>query len=216
MFLFDGVFCRCNPAIQLAPLSLKQLASGLSLVGHCPMQQTFSTGKTRCYLFETASGHCALVYLQHPLRLVRVFLPCTTKKHLKEKLGAGRFLQNQHPARIYSMARTIENYYCGRRISVPWCYFDFSAYTANQIKIYREVATIPYGRVRTYGEVADRAGMAGASRFVGNCMARNPYPIFIPCHRVIRSDGSLGGFGGGLDLKQKMLDMESHGGRSVG
>jgi methylated-DNA-[protein]-cysteine S-methyltransferase len=51
--------------------------------------------------------------------------------------------------------------------------------------------------------------MPGASRFVGNCMARNPYPIYIPCHRVIRGDGTLGGFGGGLDLKQKMLDLES-------
>lgn len=165
--------------------------------------------KTLCYQFDVAFGYCAVAYQDNPFRLVRVFLPCATKKQLKEKLEGMRVTRNRHPAQAYAIARTIENYYCGRRLCIPWEYFDFSAYTANQIRVYREVAKIPYGQVRSYGDIAGRAGMPGASRFVGNCMARNPYPVFIPCHRVIRSDGSLGGFGGGLDLKQKMLNLES-------
>lgn len=171
--------------------------------------QTSRNIKTRCHQFDTAFGYCAVAYRDNPFRLVRVFLPCATKKQLKEKLERMCVSRNRHPAQVRAIAGMIENYYCGRRFSIPWEYFDFSDYTANQIKVYREVATIAYGQVRSYGDIASRSGMPGASRFVGNCMARNPYPIFIPCHRVIRGDGSLGGFGGGLALKQKMLDMES-------
>lgn len=165
--------------------------------------------KPQCYQFDTVFGHCAVAYRDDPFRLVRVVLPCATKRQLNERLGGIRISRGRPPAQVTSLARTIENYYCGRRLSIPWDYFDFSAYTTNQIKVYREVAKIPYGQVRSYGDIARRAGMHGASRFVGNCMARNPYPIFIPCHRVIRGDGSLGGFGGGLDLKQKMLNLEA-------
>jgi methylated-DNA-[protein]-cysteine S-methyltransferase len=164
---------------------------------------------TQCHLFHTAFGYCAVAYQDNPFRLIRVFLPRATKKQLKEKLEGMRVSRNQHPAQAHAIARTIETYYCGRRLSIPWEHFDFSAFTEKQIKVYRAVAKIPYGQVRSYGDIAGRAGMPGASRFVGNCMARNPYPIFIPCHRVIRGDGTLGGFGGGLDLKQKMLDLES-------
>jgi methylated-DNA-[protein]-cysteine S-methyltransferase len=166
-------------------------------------------GGTQCHIFSTVFGYCAVAYQNNPFRLVRVFLPCTTKKQLEEKFEGMRVSRNRHPAQAHAIARAIETYYCGRRLSIPWEYFDFSAYTENQIRVYRQVAKIPYGQVRSYGDIAGRAGMPGASRFVGNCMARNPYPIFIPCHRVIRGDGTLGGFGGGLDLKQKMLDLES-------
>jgi methylated-DNA-[protein]-cysteine S-methyltransferase len=165
--------------------------------------------KAQCHQFNIAPGYCALAYQNNPFRLVRVFLPCATKTQLKEKIEGMCVSRSRHPAQVYTIARMIGDYYDGRRLSIPWEYFDFSAHTANQIKVYREVAKIPYGQVRSYGDIAGRAGMPGASRFIGNCMARNPYPIFIPCHRVIRGDGSLGGFGGGLDLKQKMLDLES-------
>ena len=171
--------------------------------------QTSRNIKTRCLQFDTVFGYCAVAYRENPFRLVRIFLPCATKKQLNEKLEGMRVSRERHPEQLTALARTIENYYRGGHLPIPWEYFDFSAYTANQIKVYREVAKIPYGQVRSYGDIAVRAGMPGASRFVGNCMARNPYPIFIPCHRVIRGDGSLGGFGGGLDLKQKMLDLES-------
>lgn len=70
------------------------------------------------------------------------------------------------------------------------------------------VTGIPRGETLSYSEVASLAGRPGAARAVGNIMAANPFPILIPCHRVIRGDGSMGGFGGGLDLKAWLLEFE--------
>jgi len=67
---------------------------------------------------------------------------------------------------------------------------------------------IPRGRVSTYGTLAKRIGHPGAARAVGTALARNPFPILIPCHRAVRSDGYLGGFAGGLEMKQALLAME--------
>jgi methylated-DNA-[protein]-cysteine S-methyltransferase len=67
---------------------------------------------------------------------------------------------------------------------------------------------IPRGSVMTYGGLAVKVGVPGGARAVGNVMAGNPFPLVIPCHRVVRSDGSLGGFGGGLRMKRVLLEME--------
>jgi methylated-DNA-[protein]-cysteine S-methyltransferase len=67
---------------------------------------------------------------------------------------------------------------------------------------------IPRGRVMTYGRLAAKLGLPGGARAVGNALAGNPFPLVIPCHRVVRSDGSLGGFGGGTDMKKALLMME--------
>jgi methylated-DNA-[protein]-cysteine S-methyltransferase len=74
--------------------------------------------------------------------------------------------------------------------------------------ILMETGRIPRGKVRTYGSLAAAAGRPGAARAVGSAMASNPFPLAIPCHRVVRSDGSLGGFGGGLALKRALLERE--------
>ena len=67
---------------------------------------------------------------------------------------------------------------------------------------------IPYGQVSTYSEVAGRAGNPRASRAAGNALGSNPIPIVIPCHRVVRTGHGLGGYGGGLHIKQMLLDLE--------
>lgn len=88
---------------------------------------------------------------------------------------------------------------------------DLSRCTEFQKKVLAATAKIPYGRTRTYGWLAERAGSPAAARAVGQAMARNPVPIIVPCHRVIGSNGKLCGFGGGarrLDLKKKLLEME--------
>jgi len=68
---------------------------------------------------------------------------------------------------------------------------------------------IPYGETRTYRELALELGRPGGARAVGNAMARNPIPLVFPCHRVLRTDGSLGGFRGGLSIKEWLLRLES-------
>lgn len=80
--------------------------------------------------------------------------------------------------------------------------------TAFQLQVWRELRKIPYGETRSYGEIAGRLGRPGASRAVGMANGRNPLPIVVPCHRVIGSNGSLTGFGGGLPAKETLLKLE--------
>jgi methylated-DNA-[protein]-cysteine S-methyltransferase len=70
---------------------------------------------------------------------------------------------------------------------------------------------IPRGQTCSYGELAARVGRPGAARAVGQAMARNPWPIVVPCHRVVASDGSLGGYSGGLHMKERLLSLERSG-----
>lgn len=67
---------------------------------------------------------------------------------------------------------------------------------------------IPYGETRSYKWLAGKAGNPKAARAVGRALSRNPIPIVIPCHRIIESDGSLGGYSGGIDIKRRLLDLE--------
>ncbi|OPY64243.1 MAG: Methylated-DNA--protein-cysteine methyltransferase [Syntrophorhabdaceae bacterium PtaU1.Bin034] len=77
-----------------------------------------------------------------------------------------------------------------------------------QKRVLLETAAVPRGKVTTYGSLAAQLSVPGAARAVGTALGRNPFPLVIPCHRVVRSDGSLGGFGGGLPMKRKLLEME--------
>ncbi len=80
--------------------------------------------------------------------------------------------------------------------------------TAFQLAVLDALASIPYGETRSYGEVAAQIGRHKAVRAVGAANGRNPLPIVLPCHRVIGADGSLTGFGGGLETKRYLLDLE--------
>lgn len=80
--------------------------------------------------------------------------------------------------------------------------------TPFQGRVLEELRKVPYGRTVTYGELARRVGNPRASRAVGMANGRNPLPIVIPCHRVIGADGSLTGFGGGIEVKRRLLELE--------
>jgi methylated-DNA-[protein]-cysteine S-methyltransferase len=80
--------------------------------------------------------------------------------------------------------------------------------TEFQRRVWELTRAIPRGQTRAYGEIAREAGSPGAARAVGQSMARNPWPVIVPCHRVVGKDGSLTGFGGGLVMKRRMLEME--------
>ncbi|MCC5950654.1 MAG: methylated-DNA--[protein]-cysteine S-methyltransferase [Acidimicrobiia bacterium] len=99
-------------------------------------------------------------------------------------------------------------YFAGSRtdFDVP---VDLGAVQGFSAAVLDELLTIPYGEVRSYGEVANNIDNPAAVRAVGGACGRNPVPLLVPCHRVLRSDGSLGGFGGGLDVKRFLLDLES-------
>jgi methylated-DNA-[protein]-cysteine S-methyltransferase len=91
------------------------------------------------------------------------------------------------------------------------CRLDFRG-TPFQKKVWSELAKIPYGQTRSYKKIAEAIGYPKAFRAVGNANGRNSLPLIIPCHRVIESNGGLGGFGHGLKAKKQLLDFErSHG-----
>ena len=83
--------------------------------------------------------------------------------------------------------------------------------TEFQIKVWKEILKIPYGETRTYKEIARAIGRPNSSRAVANACGKNPYAPDIPCHRVIRSDGKLGGYSGvgGVKMKEKLLKIEN-------
>jgi methylated-DNA-[protein]-cysteine S-methyltransferase len=101
----------------------------------------------------------------------------------------------------------LHSYFSGRRR-----HFDLPLEiegTEFQKKVWTELRSIPYGETISYKELAKRIGKPSAVRAVGAANGANPIPIIIPCHRVIGNDGSLTGFGGGLPLKRKLLELES-------
>jgi methylated-DNA-[protein]-cysteine S-methyltransferase len=81
--------------------------------------------------------------------------------------------------------------------------------TVFQLEVWRELMMIPYGKVISYGELAKRIGRPNASRAVGAANGSNPIPIIIPCHRVIGSNGTMTGYGGGIRIKEALLRLES-------
>jgi methylated-DNA-[protein]-cysteine S-methyltransferase len=80
--------------------------------------------------------------------------------------------------------------------------------TEFQQRVWKALLTIPYGQTRSYGEIAEQIGAPGAARAVGLANGRNPIAIIVPCHRVIGASGSLTGYGGGLDRKKTLLELE--------
>ena len=93
---------------------------------------------------------------------------------------------------------------------------DLGPLSRFQRRVYRRCRRIPYGRTLTYGRLAVLAGSPRAARAVGSCMARNPVPLVVPCHRVVGSGGKLGGYSapGGTRLKQRLLELEVRGFRA--
>jgi len=112
------------------------------------------------------------------------------------------------PDSVQVLARQLSEYFAGGR----WPQYPELVARAGSTPftqdVYQTVAAIPTGRVRTYGDIARQLGRPGAARAVGRAMATNPFPVVIPCHRVVGSSGSLTGFGGGIDMKAAMLEME--------
>lgn len=103
----------------------------------------------------------------------------------------------------------LHNYFSGHltRFTIP---FDLRVSTDFTYRVLLATSHIPFGETVSYGETAKRVGSPGASRAVGGALGRNPLPIVIPCHRVIASDGSIGGFTGGSVVKKALLRLEGH------
>lgn len=141
-------------------------------------------------------------------KIIHVFLPKPGKriKQVIEKVYPDIILgRDSIIDKIYTR---FKQYFKGEPIGFPLDNIALEQLYNFQKKVLLLEKQIPYGQVSTYGRLAHKLAHPGAARAVGTALARNPFPIIIPCHRTIRSDGSLGGFGGGLELKRQLLELE--------
>lgn len=113
-----------------------------------------------------------------------------------------------HP-QLLVLREKLQRYFRGELVDFRSEILDVRQGTNFQVRVWDAVRSIPYGEVRSYGWVAAEVGHPQAARAVGRVMATNPFPIVVPCHRVVGSDGRLVGFGGGLDMKRRLLELEA-------
>jgi methylated-DNA-[protein]-cysteine S-methyltransferase len=106
------------------------------------------------------------------------------------------------------LIKRLKDYFAGKRVEFP-DELDLTSATDFQRQVWRITQTIPYGETRSYGWIAEKMGKRGA-RAVGQALARNRLPVIIPCHRVLASDGDLGGYSGGVGIKESLLRREAH------
>jgi methylated-DNA-[protein]-cysteine S-methyltransferase len=107
-----------------------------------------------------------------------------------------------------ALEQALARYVRGEAVQWPELPFAWERVTAFRRRVLRELLRVPAGQTVSYGELAERVGSPKASRAVGGCMANNPWPLVVPCHRVLAAGGRLGGFGPGLEMKRWLLELE--------
>lgn len=112
------------------------------------------------------------------------------------------------PDRLEDTAEQLREYFAGERRSFD-LEVDLTGVTEFQRTVLEATSRIPFGTTVTYGELAERIDRPDASRAVGSALGSNPVPIVVPCHRVVRSDGSVGGYTAGAGYKRQLLELES-------
>jgi len=158
---------------------------------------------------STAFGYSGLVYQKNPFQIIKTILPYPDQRNLLASIGKSKFeLPNRH-ANAEKVAKLIQNYFQGFPITPPWELMKMEPFTKLQQLVLHETANIPYGHQKSYKEIAAMIGCPKAFRFVGTTLSKNPFPVLVPCHRVIKSNGSYGRFGGGMEMKKKLIELET-------
>jgi O-6-methylguanine DNA methyltransferase len=171
---------------------------------------TKASGDTvQYYIFSTAWGDAGIAWTKKGV--CKLVLPGLKKTEIKKGMLA-KYVQAA-PAggnEIEGVIHGVKSYFAGENRNLK-ARVDLSWASPFQAEVYRALIRIPCGETRSYAEVAKETGHSGASRAVGSANSCNRIPLIIPCHRVIRSDGSLGGFSapGGVKMKKRLLDLES-------
>jgi methylated-DNA-[protein]-cysteine S-methyltransferase len=157
---------------------------------------------------HTALGVIGIIWkdIDNPV-VERILLP-GEKAETRIGLKVGELDRNTTPPLIEDIARSVEYTLRGNATLFDLHNFDLARCSPFQRKVLIAESKIPRGYVSTYGRIAAYLGVPGGARAVGNALGANPFPIVIPCHRAIRSDGSIGGFRGGIAMKKKLLEME--------
>lgn len=158
-------------------------------------------------IIRTRDGYVGMVGSQRGL--CRVYLPDETRWGMKA-IVRSEFPDASESANILNgLADGLKRFFKGEQVDFD-IRLDWSGWNSFEIDVWRACREIPYGETGSYKSLAERLGRPGAARAVGTAMGRNPFPIVVPCHRVVKSDGSLGGYSGrgGVSFKRRLLDME--------
>jgi O-6-methylguanine DNA methyltransferase len=154
-----------------------------------------------------------LFYLRTPSPVGPLFLAASTKGLVRlefearmQKLSSGAAQLRESKPALAPYLRELDEYFAGERREFSLA-LDLRG-TGFQLACWHRLLEIPYGETRSYRDIAEAIGQPHACRAVGMSNNRNPIAIVVPCHRVIAASGSLCGYGGGLEIKRKLLDLE--------
>lgn len=183
---------------------------------------TNTVDKAPLKMAKRATGNADVLYytvIPSPLKLIglaasgRGLVGVTLQ--VADSTAFSRELQKNHhrplanaPDFFTNIRNQLDLYFKGRLQSFD-CPLDLSEGTPFQIRVWRKLTTIPYGKIRSYAWLAGAIDKPRAYRAVGNANGKNPIPIIVPCHRVIRENGDLGGYTGGTHIKRFLLDLET-------
>ena len=156
---------------------------------------------------KSGFGDTVIVWRCTDNKVVRIFLPTQINLFTAAGFNSSR-VTNIHDTSIRTTCSKIGKLLQGKPVQFSLDVLDWQNIHRFQERVLRIENRIPRGMVSTYGRLARKLGSARAARAVGTALARNPFPLVIPCHRAIRADGSLGGYAGGLRMKRELLQFE--------
>lgn len=160
--------------------------------------------------FDTPLGRCAILWRGDSV--VGTLLPEATDARLRAGIAArdGEAEECAPPPVIQAAIEAVVRLLSGETEDLRTVPIALAGIGAFERQVYDAASSIPPGETRTYGEIARTIGLPGSARAVGRALGRNPYPIIVPCHRVLAADGGSGGFSapGGASTKMKMLEIE--------
>jgi len=164
-------------------------------------------------LFDTAIGTCGIAWNTNGIAGIN--LPDATPAKVLQRLHE-RFegaIESAPSTKVQIVIQQIQALLAGKAVNFNGVLLDMHGVPEFHQRVYELVRTIPVGSTLSYGEVAQRLDKPGAARAVGQAMGRNPFPIIVPCHRVVAANGKLGGFtaSGGSSTKLRLLQVESAG-----
>jgi len=142
------------------------------------------------------------------LKLQRIFLSDPEQKSEEKAQESFKRIELGSSTSIAKLGEKIQGFLKGEEVDFELELVDFTKCSEIQEKVLLADFRIPRGWVSTYKRIANHIGVNNGARVVGNCLAKNPFPIIIPCHRAIKTDGNLGGYQGGIKMKRALLEME--------
>ena len=162
---------------------------------------------TRYSVFNTYFGWMGVVKGEKGLK--RIILPHPEQKEVEKIIFREFPGAIEGSASLKPLTKSLRGYFTAKRSPQNFS-LDWSGYSIFFVSVWRTAQTIPWGEVRTYKWLSAQLKNPRASRAAGNALGKNPLPIVVPCHRIVRSDGALGGFSapGGISLKRKLLALE--------